>query len=364
MVISLQGIGDLLLATPLLRGLKFSFPAAKLSVLTLRSNSDILSNNPYVDSIIAFDADASWHIFAIPALLCGIRNKHPDLAICAYPSGLRSALMGYLSGAKERLGQELSLFRNYRWLFTKQAPITEVKHAIAMNLDFLKLLDVDIDRLDKNPVLNLSKKDESFASEFLMTNKIDDRDLLIAIHAGGGKHTAAYRSWPKERFTQAADSLIEKFKANVIFIGGAADEVTVNEISKKMVHTPLSAAGRASLTQTAALIQKARLLICNNSAPMHMAAALGIPTVSIFGSADPRIHRPYGQGHIVLRKELECSPCYYPFFRDTLVETKIKNRWTAKKFRCVSDDYRCLSFIIIEDVLNAVEIILKERAKT
>ncbi len=364
LVISLQGIGDLLLATPLLRGLKLNLPEARLSVLTLRSNKDILSNNPYVDDIIVFDANANRYIFTIPALLCDIRKRHPDLSICAYPSGLRSAAIGYLSGANERFGQELSLFKNYRLFFTKQTPITEVKHAVMMNLDFLKLLDVDIGRLDSNPILDLSEKDERFSAEFLKTNKIGDNDLLIAIHAGGGRYTAAYRSWPKERFAQVADFLIEKFNAKVIFIGGAGDETTVKEISKKMVHPPLIAAGRVSLTQTAAIIQKSRLLICNNSAPMHMAAALRVPTVSIFGSADPRIHRPYGHGHIVLRKELECSPCYYPFFRDTLAETKIRNRWSAKKFRCASDDYRCLSSITVEDVLSAAESFFKGRVNT
>ena len=125
---------------------------------------------------------------------------------------------------------------------------------------------------------------------------------------------------------------------------------------------PINAAGKTLLKQTTALIQKTRLLVCNNSAPMHIAAALGIPTVSIFGSADSRIHRPWGEGHIILQKQLECSPCYYPFIRDTLEETKLRNAWVRNTFKCKTKDYRCLTSISVEEALKAVERGLKVKS--
>jgi ADP-heptose:LPS heptosyltransferase len=311
--------------------------------------------------VVTFDSGAGKNAAAIAALVIKLRKIRPGLSICAYPAGLRSAFLGYLSGAKERLGQDISLFKGYRWLFTKQVPVSEIKHAVLMDLDLLSLLGTGISGVEAGPVLNISAEDDKYVSEFLKNNGVDDGDKLIAMHAGGGKYTVAYRSWPRDNFAKLAGMAIEKFGVKILFVGGPSDEPAVNEISGKIGHPYISSAGKVSLMQTAALIRKSKALICNNSAPMHIAAALGVPTVSIFGSADPRIHRPYGQGHIVLRKDLGCSPCYYPFFRDTLPETKARNRWKDKKFECASGDYRCLSSITPDDALEALGRVLGGR---
>ncbi|MBM3253454.1 MAG: glycosyltransferase family 9 protein [Candidatus Omnitrophica bacterium] len=351
LVISLQGIGDLLLTTPLLRGIKENIPESKLSVLTFKANKDILSDNPYVDDMILVDPTSFVSILKV---LFELRERHFDLTICAYPSGLRSAFLGYLSGAPTRFGQGLSLFNKYHWLFTKQTPITEVKHAILMNLDFLRLLNIDSEGLNYDLTLNLDKKDKKFASEFLNNSNVSDEDLLITIHIGGGKDKA----WSKERFAQIADELIERYGARILFLGSKKEFPAVNSIIQLMKNKSLNLVSKTTLMQMAALLEKSHLLICNNSGPMHIAAALKIPTISISGPVDPRIHRPWGQNHIVLQKALECSPCYYPFFRDTLEETKSKNRWFGKRLICKTNDFKCLASISINDVLKAVETLL------
>ena len=359
LVISLQGMGDLLLATPLLHGLKTVYPASKLTVLTFEANKNILDKNKDVDRIIAFKSTDTKNILEIFRLAKRIRDAHFDLAICTYPSGLRSAFIAYLSGAKERLGQDLSLFRNLRWLFTRQVPVTEVKHAVLMNLDFLKILGFDLKEISTDVIFRASNEDIKFAEDFLRSNEIGNSDLVIAIHAGGGKYTAAYRNWPLDRFANVADILSERYKAKIIFIGGKDDKPAVDSVTKLMKQKAVVAAGKMSLKQTAALLTKTKLLLCNNSGPMHIAAALNVRTVSIFGSADPRIHRPWGKGHIVLQNPLECSPCYYPFFRDTLEETKRRNGWVGRKFECRTGDYCCLTGIPTDQVVEAVGHIIK-----
>ena len=324
LVVSLQGIGDLLLATPLLRGLKVAYPGSRLTVLTFETNRDVLNNNPDVGQIIVFKTAQKRNIFKILGLIGKIRSEHFDLSICAYPSGLRSAFIAYLGGAGETLGQGLSLFRGFGWLFTRQVPMTEIKHAVLMNMDFLTILGVGIKDLSLDLIYRVSDEDLKFAENFLHSNSVDSADPAIAIHAGGGKFTASYRNWPQERFARVADILAERFNTKIIFIGGKDDKQTVSSIAGMMVQKPVVAAGKMSLGQTAALLTRTRLLLCNNSGPMHIAAALNVRTVSIFGSADPRIHRPWGKDHVVLQNQLECSPCYYPFFRDTLEETKQK----------------------------------------
>ena len=358
LVISLQGIGDLLLTTPLIRALKTGIPDSNILVLTFKTNSLILAGNPYVDETIYIDYN---NILKVSGLLLNLRRRKIDVSICAYPSGIRSAFLGYLSGADVRLGQGFSLFNNYKWLFTGLTHITKVKHAILMNLDFLGLLGVDKERAKKDPVLNILESEERAAEEFLRENGIRPESTLIGIHAGGGRFTQAYRSWSKEKFAQLSDLLLEKHRAEIVFIGGHEDEILVGEITTTLRHKVINAAGKLTLKQTAALISKFRILICNNSSPMHVAAALGIPTVSIFGSADTRIHRPWGENHIVLQKNLDCSPCYYPFFRDTLPETKEKSRWFGKKLKCIKGNYECISLIEVEEVYKAVEDILRKR---
>jgi predicted lipopolysaccharide heptosyltransferase III len=359
LVISLQGIGDLLLTTPLLSALKRGISPVRISVLTFNGNKDILAGNPDVDEIVAFNPKESNNLWTIVRLLWYLRSRRYDISICAYPSGLRSALIAYACGVKERLGQGLSIFKNYKWLFTKQTEVKEVKHAVLMNMDFLRLLGIKTSGQNNTPVLSVSEEEKERASNFLRSEGVKSGDLLVAIHVGGGKFTAEYRNWPIERFSKTADTLIEILGAKVILIGGADDRTAVDKAVAGIRNKPVISAGKLSLKETAALIKQTRLLICNNSGPMHMAAALGIPTVSIFGSADPRIHRPWGDGHIVLQKELDCSPCYYPFFRDTLEETRLRNRWFGKKFECITGDYRCLSSITVEDVVGSAKKILE-----
>lgn len=359
LIISLQGIGDLILATPLMRAVKINYPNSKLSILTFESNKEILELNQFVDKVIAFKLSNKNNVFKIIKLLHTIKKENFDLSICTYPSGLRSAFIGYLSGIRERLGQGLSLFKNYKWIFTKQIPITEIKHAILMNLDFLTLLGIDPKTANTDLVFNISDENIRTAEKFLLSNGIGKEDLFISIHAGGGKFTTAYRNWPLENFAKVADNLIEKFNAKIVFIGGKNDEPQITSTISIMRKKPVVAAGKLSIKETAAVIKHSKLLICNNSGPMHIAAALNVPTVSIFASADSRIHRPWGSGHIVIQNLLECAPCYYPFFRDTLEETKIKNSWKGKRFICRKGDYRCLSTVNVEQVMKAVKTVLK-----
>lgn len=358
MVISLQGLGDLLLITPLLSGLKKSFPRSQVTVLTLKANEGILDGNGDVDKVFGFNPRDKNNILKVMGLICRIRKEQFDLTICTYPSGLRSAVIAYLSGAKERLGQNLNLFRRFRWLFTRLVPVTSIKHAVLMNMDFLVILGFNTNHFSTGLTLQVGPEDIIYAEKFLRCNDVSESDTVIAVHAGGGEFTAAYRSWPLDRFAKTADELADKYGAKIVFIGGKGDKAAVNKVAGMMKNKSIIAAGKMSLKQTAGLLMKARLLLCNNSGPMHIAAALNMRTVSIFGSADPEIHRPWGSGHIVLRSSSECAPCYYPFFRDTLKETGFRNSWIGRRFVCKAGDYRCLTDITTDQAVEAASRII------
>ncbi|MFA5164590.1 MAG: glycosyltransferase family 9 protein [Candidatus Omnitrophota bacterium] len=361
LIISLQGIGDAILITPLISSLRKNIKNIEISVLTFRQNSGVLAGNKDIDELICIDRKDTNNPFRIVSLINELRRKKFKISICAYPGGLRTAFLSYLSGARERLGQDLSIFKKYRQLFTKLAPISEIKHAVLMNMDFMKLLGVNPDTDSVAVSLNLSAEDETYIEKFLESRGIEKSDKIIAIHSGCGEGTSRYRRWPIERFIEVTNYLSEKIGVKVILIGGQDDLPVLNKMIGKITRKPIVAAGNLSILQTAALLKRSIFLICNNSAPMHIAAAVGTPTISIFGPTDPRIHRPWGAGHIVLQKHHECCPCYYPFIGDTLEEAGKRNSWLKKRFKCKSNDYRCLTSITVEDVTRAADRLLNDR---
>ncbi|MFA5316564.1 MAG: glycosyltransferase family 9 protein [Dehalococcoidales bacterium] len=361
LIISLQGIGDVILITPLLTSLKRNIKDVKISVLTFRQNKDVLVGNKNVDELICIDRKDANNPFKIIPLINRLRREKFKISICTYPGGPRTAFLSYLSGARERFGQDLNIFKKYRQFFTNLTPINEIKHAVLMNMDFMKLLGVNPGIDNAVVSLNLSAEDETYVGKFLESRGIEKNDKIIAIHPGCGEGTSRYRRWPMERFVEVANYLSEKKGVKVVLIGGSDDLPALDKISGKIAIKPVIAAGNLSILQTAALLKRSIFLICNNSAPMHIAAAVGTPTISIFGPTDPRIHRPWGEGHIVLQKYHECCPCYYPFIGDTLEETGKRNSWFKKRFKCKSKDYRCLTSITVEDVAKATDRLLNDR---
>jgi heptosyltransferase-2 len=117
------------------------------------------------------------------------------------------------------------------------------------------------------------------------------------------------KRWLPERFGGLADRLIGALNADVLIFGSAAERPLAEKIASTMKHTPAIAAGETSLRQLLALMARCRLIVANDSGPMHLAAALGIPLVAIFGSTDERATGPLGSRVRIVKRGVECSPC-------------------------------------------------------
>lgn len=362
LVISGQGIGDLLLFTPALHSLRKNFPGAKISVLITKKCKDIILGNPNVDDLILFDYQERSNLLYAFFFISSIRRKKFDLSICAYPSGLRSALIGYLSGATIRVGQRLSFSKKLPFLFTVNVEVRDIKHAVEMNLDLLRALKLKIDQSPQKLFMLISKDDERFAEELKAKNNIKSDGLLIAIHPGvseGGLH----RAWPKQNFVALIDNLADKFDARIFLIGGPAERELIDDIYKLAKKKPIKVTG-ISINSIAALLKSCTLFIGNNSGPMHVAASVGTPTVALFGDTDPRIHAPYGNKSIIVRKDLSCSPCHYPFLHGTLDLAKPGRGFVRGRFNCIEGDFKCMKLITVTDVLEALDLLLKDIGKT
>jgi heptosyltransferase-2/heptosyltransferase-3 len=175
------------------------------------------------------------------------------------------------------------------------------------------MVEVYLDLLDKlglessaSPELELEVNPQAKEKmeEFLAESGINNQERIIALNTGGSWPT---KRWPKEKFARLADRLQEE--GEVIFLGGPGDVERVESIIDQMETTPVSAAGKTSLQELAALVSLCDLVISTDSGPVHVAAAVGTETTAIFGPSDERKFRPYGDGHQVVSTDIDCRPC-------------------------------------------------------
>src|ERR1039458_9117265 len=131
--------------------------------------------------------------------------------------------------------------------------------------------------------------------------------FLVGLHPGASFGPA--KRWMPERFAALADRLISALDADVVIFGSAAERPLVEQIACTMEHTPTVVAGETSLRQLMALMARCRLMVTNDSGPMHLAAALRVPLVAIFGSTDERATGPVGARIQIVKHQVECSPC-------------------------------------------------------
>lgn len=362
LVISLQGVGDLVLLTPALSLLRKTFPNAYISMMILKHLKDVIDGNPDVDEIITYDTKKDRSFARLVALVFRLRQARFDISICAYPTGLRSALLGYVSGANTRVGQKLHALRRFPCLFNKQVNVNAVKHAVEMNLDLVKAIGGLPDALIPKLVFPLTSAHRESIREFEKKMGIADEDTVICIHPGASKWGKS-RLWSPEKFAEVANKLSEEFRAKVVILGTGTEKDAVEKINAAMTIKPVLFLDMP-LKIMAALVEKSDLFIGINSGPMHIAAAVGAPTIGLFGDTDPRIHRPYGERCVVIRKGLECSPCYYPHLHGTIPEAKLGGGVVNKRFVCEHDNFACMRAISVEDVLAvAREMLGNEKRK-
>jgi ADP-heptose:LPS heptosyltransferase len=202
--------------------------------------------------------------------------------------------------------------------------------------------------------VSVSAETAAWAEEFLHRHGVGPTDLLVGIAPGGGKNpgtTMLFKRWFPERYAAVADALAARHGARILLVGGP-DEVELAETMRHSMQTePILAAGQTTLQQLAGLLQRCRVVLANDSGPLHLAAAAGAATVALFGPSDPRLVAPLGERHRALWHPPECAPCYEP---TTVRQTKV---WT-----CHRGDVLCLRQIEVEEVVAAVEEVLDNQS--
>jgi len=324
LIINPFGIGDILFTTPAVRAIKDNYPDSIIGYWCNERAEPILKDNPCINKLFALSRGdikklyrkSRWNgIIGFWHLLCRLKKEKFEVAL-DFSLDHRYSLIAKFVGVKKRIGFN---YKNRGRFLTDKIEIDGYshKHVVEYYLDLLKVLDI-IPR-SQNLELFILESSKIQARDILRGFGISEKDLVIGITPGAGASwgkDASLKHWPALKFGQLADRLINDFGAKIIILGDESEKPIADTITRNMYNKPIDLVGKVSLEGLSAVINNLRILIANDGGPLHMAVALGKKTVSFFGPVDSKVYGPYPPDetrHIVLRKNLECSPCYVKF---------------------------------------------------
>lgn len=307
LIIRLDTIGDVLLSEPAISALRRRFPSARIDLITRGSGKALLEGNRHVDAHIVFDAPwyANWRGLRISwrrelrrtlACLRELRREKYDLAV-ELRGDYRDLLFAVATGARVVVG---SSWRGGRFLLDHDAPVDLDAHRVELALTVAATAGAD--PRPAAPKLYLNRLERALAQELLP----EKRAIYIAMHLGAGFPS---KCLPVSTFADVAKELWTRWGASLIVLGGPEDRPIVDSFLGNLPFQPLDLAGKLTLKETAAVLERCRLFVGNDSGPMHMAAAVGTPVVAFFGPSEPRNYRPYGVDYRIVEVDLDCRPC-------------------------------------------------------
>jgi len=290
-----RGIGDIVLSTIILDNLVAHYPNAKIDYLTEHFAKYSLKNNPLVHKVLTMHKTE----FVLKVAL-RIRREKYDMVIDLW-SNPRSAQITFFSGVKYRVGYA---YRGRKYAYNILG--TESKgdhHSAEHNLELLKPLGVNI--ISKKIHYFIGQLEKFFADYFFAENKLDDEKVFGIIPSGGWDS----KRCDKEKWVEICVEAVKKFNCKILVLWGPGDESDAQFIKSKLRENCLLAP-KSTLPQMAAMISKCNLVIANDSGPMHIAAAIGVPTLGIFGPTNPKAHGPYSlNSDYIIKEDLDCIVC-------------------------------------------------------
>lgn len=301
LVIRLDRIGDVVLTTPLLRALRQACPSAWIAMLVRPPCHELLDGHPDLNEVLVYDkAGRHRGVLSTIRFAWRLRRQRFDTAIVVHPTH-RSHWIARLAGIPRRIGYA----RKSGWLLTRRVPHRKQegsRHEAEYALELLEVLGI-APTGPPRPFVPVQPEAQRFLEDVLRREGIGPDELLVAIHPSA---SCVSKRWMPQRFGEVADRLIEAQRVRVVLVAGSEDAGHAQEVARAMRHPPLNLAGKLSVGELAALLARCRLLISNDSGPVHVAAAVGTPVVALFGRAQPGINaarwRPLGAQHIVLDK--------------------------------------------------------------
>ena len=318
-------IGDAVMCEPALRGLRSLFPPAELTILAKPSIAELYTGCSGVDQVLVYD-DKGTHVgiagkWALAGLL---RRHHFDLAVL-FQNAFEAAFLAWLAGIPRRYGYAT----DGRVLFLTQpvaVPRPEsLVHQVEYYWNMLKPLGVSGDA--PLPTLHVSTDEDRIVDDRLASAGIDSAHLMVGINPGSTYGSA--KRWLPERFAEVAQRVVRQLEREagvcvaVAILGGRGEESLGKNIASRLDCRSIVLSGATTIRELMAVVKRCRLLLTNDTGPMHIAAAFGVPIVAVFGPTDSRTTAPYGQEQSVVREPVDCAPC---LLRDCPIDHRCMTR--------------------------------------
>ena len=321
LIIRPGALGDLVVTLPTFEAIRKYFKNARIDIMGYSSFLEIVKGRFYADTISRFDQADIASLFTknsnVPASLIN-KLSNMDLII-AFVSDKDQVMVNNLRAAS---GKHVI---HYEPFPSEGKDIHVIDH-------FLKCLDLlVIDHSNKIPKIFLRDEDVLLGEKFLNDRVVDPKKMLVAMHPGSGSRQ---KCWAVDRYVELILWLRKEMDAQILLISGQADTGIVEELRKK-IRDNIILVDQFPLPFLAAIIKRSNLFVGNDSGITHMAAAIGTPTITIFGPTDPRIWGPRGERVKILYKKSPCSPCSFDTRRN-----------------CFSQI--CLEGVTVEDVISQI----------
>lgn len=372
LVIALSGIGDALMFSPALSVLRKNLPDAEIDLLCMIKGVEEVylqrpaeagysvagELNPKVNKVIHFNFLKEGFLKSLFFVL-KLRRKY-DVTFNVYPANRKEYnIIAFLIGAKKRFAVRYLRSDNFNLGFLNNQTIIEndslhnVQENLALVKKFLNLPTVEEERME----IFFNPSHDQFAEKFLLTTlnsklktknhkqKTTNHQLLIGFHAGCATlKNHIKRRWEPEKFAQLGLLLKEKYplrRAQILLFGGPDEYELNSHINSLMNHSAIEVKTN-TLIETASVMKRCDLFITNDSALMHIASALGLKVVALFGPTNTNYVHPWKTEHVIVKTNLDCQPCFY---------------YSPKPLTCTRTDlqFKCIKDLSVEVVLDYVE---------
>jgi lipopolysaccharide heptosyltransferase II len=334
LVVKVWAIGEVIMATPTFRALRDLLPEAHITMLTGKAAHPVVELSPRFDEVLA--ANEATFLKPKPAELVSLvkelRRKRYDLILSLHHAW-QFGVFAALTGARHRVGFNRA-GEGFAYS-TKVVPEPD-RHQVEEYFDLAKALGVGG---EPGPLeIFADEMDERWTDETMERLKeAGKRAALVA--PGGGvnpKTKMPEKRWPAERYAALIEMLAPDFA--VALVGGPGDEEAGAAVASKLKTGVINLIGRTTLRELYALLTRAGLFVGNDSAPMHLAAAAGAPTVAVFGPTDPTVNGPWSERAKVITRETDCAPCYRDgYFPECDVRRCIENVSAAEVYASATE---------------------------
>ena len=330
-------VGDSVMTVPALRALRRVLPEAHITLAIRPGAQGIFSEADFVDDVLLYDRKGALSV--IPQIREWRRRKF-DLAVL-FQNAFEAALIPFLAGVPVRLGYATE---SRQALLTHPLALPDwrsSRHEVFYYLYLVTALEQmlfgtsAICEAEPDATIQISENRRVAATELLRVHGVREDELVVALCPGSINSRA--KRWPAEAYAALADRLIESHR-QVLLIGSKDEADVSQDVTNRMRHHPIVLTGKTSLDQITAVLAAVDLIVTNDTGPAHIGAALGRPTLVIFGPTNPLTTRPFSPVAEILRHPPDCAPC---MLRDCPI------------------DHRCMTAITVDEVFERSHVLLK-----